>query len=69
MQIKVFGLVNKFKANCLLVRPGPVGGLPSVRVFLRDHNPTQVSEKTTIRTFELQTANHVLGQQMNKNIF
>ena len=28
-----------FKANCLLVGPGIIGGMPSVGVFLRDPSP------------------------------
>ena len=28
----------KLKANCLLVGPRPIGGMPSMGVFLRDHN-------------------------------
>ena len=28
-------LVVGFKANCLLVGPGPIGGMPSVGVFQR----------------------------------
>ena len=37
------------KANCPLVRPGPIGDVPSVGVFLRDPSPyiREVSEKTT----------------------
>ena len=40
------GLGCRTKANCPLVRPGPVGGVPSVGVFLRDPS-RRVSEKTT----------------------
>ena len=29
----------RIKANSLLVGPGPVGGMPSLGVFLRDPNP------------------------------
>ena len=29
----------RVKVNCLLVGLGPVGGMPSVGVFLRDHSP------------------------------
>ena len=32
-------LVVGFKANCSLVGPGPIGGMPSVGVFLRDPRP------------------------------
>ena len=28
----------RLKANCPLVRPGPIGGVPTVGVFLRDPN-------------------------------
>ena len=27
------------KANCLLMGPGPIGGVPSMRVFLRNPSP------------------------------
>ena len=33
------GLGHRIKANCLLMGPGPVGGVPSVGVFLRDPSP------------------------------
>ena len=33
------GLGHRIKANCLLMGPGPVGGVPSVGVFLRDSSP------------------------------
>ena len=29
----------KVTTNCPLVGPGPVGGVPSARVFLMDHSP------------------------------
>ena len=32
-------VVIGFKANCPLVGPGPIGGMPSVGVFLRDRSP------------------------------
>ena len=32
-------LVVDFKANCPLVGPGPIGGMPSVGGFLRDPSP------------------------------
>ena len=32
-------VVVAFKANCLFVRPGPTGEVPSVGVFLRDPSP------------------------------
>ena len=42
------GLGYRFKANCPLMGSGPVGGVPSVGVFIRDPNPyLRVSEKTT----------------------
>ena len=39
----------RLKANSPLVGPGPLGGVPSVGVFLRGPKPvfTRVSEKTT----------------------
>ena len=32
-------LVVRFESNCPLVRPGTIGGVPSVGVFLRDPSP------------------------------
>ena len=33
------GLGCRFKANCPLVRLGPIGGVPSVEVFQKDPSP------------------------------
>ena len=43
------GLGCRFEANCPLVGPGPIGGVLSVGVFLRDPSPyfTWVSKVTT----------------------
>ena len=38
-QVERVGLGCRFQTNCPLVGPGPIGGVPSVGVFLRDPSP------------------------------